>query len=347
MRIALSIHHPAWAHQFRGIVHLLKAQGHEVTVFAIQKDLSLYLLDTFGIPYLRVADSTGVGALQKAWLLFSITCKTFIHCIKARPDVFIGRASPMMALNAFLFQKPHILFEDTDHSYISLLFCKLFSTRILTNNAFRRELGKKQLRVNTLKELFYLHPDIFQPNPTILQEYSLFAGERFTIVRFVSWTADHDLGQKGFDEGMKIHAITELAKKGRVLVTSETPLPEVLRPYEIRIAPEKIHDLMAFATLVFGESATMATEAAVLGVHAIFCDFAGRGYTDELEARYGLVYNFRLDPQSQLDALQKAMELLSNPETRASGQRKGAQLLEEKINGTAFFMEQLNPYLHH
>ncbi|MEY4135454.1 MAG: hypothetical protein RL386_1804 [Bacteroidota bacterium] len=347
MRIALSVEHPAWAHQFRGIVRLLEAQGHEVTVFAIQKDLSLYLLDTFGIPYLRVADSTGVGVLQKAWLLISITWKIFVKCIKIRPDLFIGRGSPMMALNAFLFRKPHILFEDTDHSYISLLFCKLFSTRILTNNAFRSELGEKQLRVNTLKELFYLHPDIFRPDLSILGVYGLSKDEPFVVIRFVHWTADHDLGQKGFDKGMKIHAITELAKKGRVLVTSETPLPEVLRPYEIRIAPEKIHDLMAFATLVFGESATMATEAAVLGVHAIFCDFAGRGYTDELEARYGLVYNFRLDPQSQLDALQKAMELLSNPETRASGQRKGAQLLEEKINGTAFFMEQLSAYLHH
>jgi len=86
---------------------------------------------------------------------------------------------------------------------------------------------------------------------------------------------------------------------GPVFITSEKKLPPGLEKYRLAIKPSQIHDLMAYASLVYGESATMSSEAAILGVHSIFCDVCGRGYTDEEERRYGLVSNFRLDADSQ------------------------------------------------
>src|SRR5690606_37006503 len=100
--------------------------------------------------------------------------------------------------------------------------------------------------------------------------------------------------------------------------------------------PEQVHHLMAYATLLYGESATMASEAAVLGTHAIFCDFAGRGYTDEEESKYGLVANFRLDPDGQLRSVDKAVEWLDDPRLRAEGQRKRRLLLADTIDVTRF-----------
>ena len=49
---------------------------------------------------------------------------------------------------------------------------------------------------------------------------------------------------------------------------------------------------MAHAQVVVGESATMSSEAAVLGVPAVFIATSGRGYTDDEEKRYGLVRHF-------------------------------------------------------
>ncbi len=58
------------------------------------------------------------------------------------------------------------------------------------------------------------------------------------------------------------------------------------------IPPHRIHHLMAFADLYVGESATMAAESAILGTHAVFVSSSRRGYTDELENEYELVYHY-------------------------------------------------------
>jgi len=57
--------------------------------------------------------------------------------------------------------------------------------------------------------------------------------------------------------------------------------------------PAMIHHVMANCSGFFGESATMASECAVLGVPAVYAANTGRGYTDEQETRYGLVRNAR------------------------------------------------------
>jgi hypothetical protein len=55
------------------------------------------------------------------------------------------------------------------------------------------------------------------------------------------------------------------------------------------------HSVPGGASLLFGESSSMAAEAAVLGVPAIFIDNSGRGYTRELEREHGLIFNFSED----------------------------------------------------
>lgn len=345
MNIVISIEHPAWAHQFKKIIHTLKENNHHVIVFAVKKDLNLQLLEKFDIPYKKLANSTGKGILQKAWLLFSITFKMFFYLVGKKPDIFIGRATPMVAINAFLFRKPHILFEDTDHSFISLFVCKLFSRKIITNTSFRKDLGKKQVKIDTLKELFYLHPSIFTPDETVLNELGITKEEKFSIIRFVAWEADHDIGCTGLSLQTKRKVVSELSKFGKVFITSEKELPDEFREYQIILAPEKIHSLMYYSSLVYGESATMATEAAILGVHSIYCDYAGRGYTDELETRYGLVNNYKLDDESQLNSIAKAIEVIEQKDVFAVGKNKAQQLINDKINGTDFFLKELDHYL--
>lgn len=345
MNIVISIEHPAWAHQFKKIIKVLEEENHNVIVFAVKKDINIQLLEKFDIRYTKVANTTGKGIIHKAWLLLSITAKMFAFLLNKKPDLFIGRASPMIAINAFLFRKPHIIFEDTDHSYISLFICKLFSKKIITNIAFRTDLGKKHIKIDTLKELFYLHPAIFTPDENILTEVGLIKNETFSIIRFVAWEADHDMGCDGLSLDIKRNVITELLKFGKVFITSEKELPEEFKQYQIRLSPEKIHSFIYYSSLVYGESATMATEAAILGVHSIFCDFAGRGYTDELESKYGLVSNFKLDKESQLNSVTKAVELIRQKDIFEIGKNKAKRLIKDKINGTEYFLSELIKYI--
>ena len=162
------------------------------------------------------------------------------------------------------------------------------------------------------------------------------------IMRFVSWKASHDLGHTGIRDQTGLAG--QMEDYGRVIITSEKPLIPALEKYRVPVPVEKIHDLMYYATLLYGESATMASECAVLGTHAIFCDFAGRGYTEEEERLYGLVYNFRLDIESQQRSREKAVELMQRPGLKEEGRQKRSVLLREKIDVTAFFLWFIEHY---
>lgn len=259
-----------------------------------------------------------------------------------KPDIFIGQALPHFAHVSSIFNKPYIIFEDTEHAHLVQSVSFPFADWIIIPNCYRDDLGKKQIRFDGYFELAYLHPNYFTPDPTVLDEFGLTEGEPFVIVRFVSWKASHDIGHKGLTLDTKRKAIHEFEKYGRVFISSETTMPQEFEKY--RIAPEKMHDLLYYASLLYGESATMASECAVLGTHAIFCDFAGRGYTDEEEANYGLVYNFRLDESGQKNSIEKAVELLQDLDLKEKGRKKRKRLLSEKIDITKFMVRFIENY---
>jgi predicted glycosyltransferase len=120
-----------------------------------------------------------------------------------------------------------------------------------------------------------------------------------------------------------------------VLISSEAPLSPDLADLAVRGPVEQIHHLIAHARLVVGESATMSSEAAVLGVPAVFIATTGRGYTDDEERRYGLVRHFTEDQYDM--ALSAIEELLARP---AVANREARQrLIDEKIDVTAWMVD--------
>ncbi len=108
------------------------------------------------------------------------------------------------------------------------------------------------------------------------------------------WHALHDMAgtRQGMSVENKIRTVKAFEPYARVFISSEGPLPDALAPLRYPLAPESMHHAMHYADLVFGESASMAAEAAYLGIPAVYLDNDGRGYTDDLEKRYGLVFNF-------------------------------------------------------
>ena len=100
-----------------------------------------------------------------------------------------------------------------------------------------------------------------------------------------------------------------------------------------------MHSLLHFAALFYGESATMASEAAMLGTPAIYLDDEGRGYTDDLEKNYGLVFNFSESEEDQERSIQKGLELLRNGNTKQEFLQKKNKMLSEKIDVTEFLID--------
>jgi len=236
-----------------------------------------------------------------------------------------------------LLGKPSIVFYDTEFARLSNALTYPFASVVCTPTCYNGTIGAKQVKFPGYKELAYLHPRRFTPDPRIMQQLGIQPESKFFIVRFVSWEAAHDRQERGLTDTNKMRFVKELARYGRVLISSEGKLPDGLLPYRSPVSIDKLHHVMAFATLYVGESATMASECAVLGVPAIFIATTGRGYTSEQQRRYGLAFNFS-DAEQDL-AFDKMRELLALPDLQAEWQQRRGRMLSEKIDVTEWMVD--------
>ena len=267
----------------------------------------------------------------------------FFYIKSYKPDLILSIGGLLNVIPAKLQGKKAIYFTDHEPT-ITNSISNPFSMKIITPSCFYKDFGKKQIRYDGYHELAYLHPNRFTPDPSVWKLLDLPEGEKYVIMRFVSWDATHDNGQKGFTEEMKLKAVKEFSKFAKVFITSEKKLEGELDNYRIKIPPERIHDAIYYSSLLFGESATMASEAAVLGVPAIYLDYVGRGYTDEQEKKYGLVFNFKNSVEEQKKAIQKGIELLSDPNTKSVWTEKRARMLKDKIDVTEFMVNLIENF---
>jgi predicted glycosyltransferase len=85
----------------------------------------------------------------------------------------------------------------------------------------------------------------------------------------------------------------------------------------------------------------MASEAAMLGTPAIYAQGSFRGYTEEEEKKYGLVYNFHNPKDFRGKAIDKACEILENDNSKREWGFKRDKMLSEKIDVTEFIVNTL------
>ncbi len=222
----------------------------------------------------------------------------------------------------------------------------MFSTRILTPENFLTDLGPKQIRLPVYKELFYLHKNVFTPNPDTLRKYGMDPSSRFAIVRFISWNASHDTGKSGISDKEKVNFIKSLSQEISVYISSESTVPKELTPYLLPVPFDKVHQALYYATLVISEGASMASEAAILGTHAFYLNEIASGTTEEQQNRYHLLHILH-DPATRYSsALQQAKELLQNPNLWNSGKAKRETLLSEMPDPNELFWHNMQEVLH-
>lgn len=340
MRILFNIGHPAQVHFFKNAFRILEKKGHVCKMTAVSKEVSLVLLDAYGIQY-DVVGSAKPSFFSKGTELLKIEHKLHKIARSFKPDILVGGVgNAYIAHLGKMIGKPSVVFDDTEHAKIEHMLMDPFATVICTPSSFTNDLGKKQVRYNGYHELAYLHPNYFKPNPAVLKDLGLNEGDPFIILRFVSWDADHDYGHHGIQN--KIKLATELEKYGKVFITSEIDLVPELEKYKLKIAPEKLHDMLYYATMCIGEGATVAVESALLGTPAIYISslIGTMGNFIELEQKYGLILNYNDSAQ----ALDKAVELLQSPDLKNSWIKKRDKLLEDKIDVTAFIVWFIENY---
>lgn len=345
MKILIDIGHPAHVHFFKNVFWGLKKNGHDVMVTSRDKDLAIDLLEAYGIPHTVL---TGMGSgkinLMKEWIIRDF--KLLLSARKFEPDILIGMLNPCVAHISKFIGKKAIIFNDTEHATFAGTITYPFADIICTPSCFKKNLGKKHIKFDGYKEMAYLHPNYFRPDPTVLEHVGLSKNDRFTVLRFISLNASHDThSNDGLTDPLGL--VRTLEDYGHVFITSEKPLGKKLKDYELKIPPEKIHSLLSYAQLYLGGGETMAVEAAILGTPSIdveavkiaqsrFVDISFiHGNAHELINRYKLMFAFT----NQAQALEKAIEILENGNSKKEWEIKRKKLFEDKIDVTKFMMD--------
>lgn len=327
-KILFEVTHPKHFHQFKNLAIKLK-DNNEILFLARDKDVVISLLENSAFSYV-VYNDYGKTLSSKFKIIPRILIKYFKIFKKFKPDVILSRSSPYSTFLSKFFPSKTIIFPDSEVVKLTKYIVAPLADFIISPSNYQIDYGKKHFRLEGLFEETYLSSFYFKPEQNVLNKLALKAQEKFFLVRFVSWNANHDINQYGFNLEQKRKLIRSLEKFGKVIISSEAPLEQNFEKYKIAAHPKDIHHLLYYADMYIGDSQSMATEAALLGTPAFrFNSFVGDKDMSNfklLENKYGLLFNF-----SEPEALtQKATELLQNDELTSKWKQKRDSYFQNK-----------------
>lgn len=334
MRILISVEHPAHVHLFKNLATQLIDSGNDVFFICVDREFVVYLLDKYGFNYRKLGKHYK-SMLGKVFGMIKYDFLTYRIIRQLKPDILLSHGSIYAAHASFFARKPNISLHDT-FAMEQVRLSMPFTDVALTGDYPHPSLGNKDISYPGYHELAYLHPNVFTPDEEVLKRLGVSKAEKYAIVRFVAWNATHDLGRKGVSADNKRILIESLSSHMKVFVTSEDDLPLEFQQYRISVNAEDMHNALAFASLFIGESPTMATEAAVLGVPAVYINDSQLGYTDDLVKR-GLLFSYSGAQDDQLSAIYKAIEIASSNNSDKFHKLRDI-MLEDRIDVTSFLL---------
>jgi len=348
MNLLIDLGHPAHLHLFKNMIRNLEKNGDDVQITARDKDVLIQLLNSYNFSY------SAIGGHEKSFLAKSINMVRRDLGIlgiarRKNSELFIGLHNPYTAHVAKLTGKPSITFTDTENAGLASTLTFPFTDVICTPQCFREKIDeKKHVRFNGYKELAYLHPKYFKPDPAVLEELGLDRKAKFSVFRLISWSASHDTFLRGIAKGSEIQLINELKAYGEIIITSERKLSKELEKYQVKVHPSKMHSLLSYSQLYIGEGGTMAAEAAVLGTPSIHIEAMKTGVASgemignflELRDKYRLLYMF----PDHISALQKASQILEMKNSKAEWKKRRNRMLKDKIDVTAWMTDFVGNY---
>lgn len=342
MRLLFDILHPTHVHIFRNLIAEVEARGHQVLITMREKDVARALLDQYGLPYEVVSKQRSGPGLALEFV--ERGARLWGAARRFEPHFLVGCMGPSIAsvgrLRRVLTRDRAriVVFYDTEMATLTNSFVYPLADYVCTADCYQAEVNGNHITYPSYQQLAYLHPRRFTPDPEVVRKLGVEPDSRYFLVRFVSYQASHDLGVHSIPLEKKLALVRALLPHGRVLVSSETDVPAELHPYVLELPARDMHHVLAFATLLVGESATMASEAACLGVKAVYISPHGRGYTDDQQQRYGLVENFTRERFGS-DWVTAVAALAADPELRARSTAARERLLSEKSDVTAWMLE--------
>ena len=287
MKVHVHIGHPADVHFFRNAIGVWREHGHTVIVTTRDIPVARGLLDAYGLAH-EVVGHKRAGVVGLGLELLEHITFLAPRLRRWGVDASVSFGGTFTVHAAGLAGCKGLVFYDTEIAHFQNRITYPFATAIATPAVYPDDLGRKHTRFNGFKELAYLHPAVFSPSEAVLRRYELTPETPFSVVRFITWEASHDLGVRGLALATQTAVLEALARSGQAWLVPEGEAPEPLRRFARPCAPEDFHHLLYYARGVVSEGASTAAEAAVLGTPALYVNPIGRSYLTRL-ADYGLV----------------------------------------------------------
>jgi len=235
--------------------------------------------------------------MSKAFRQFGFLHKTIKIIKKNHIDIGVGVSVLLPVLSRLKYISTVILDDDDKLATpIFAFFAHHNASLLLRPQALQHEGVKSNTYYyNGYHELSYLHPDVFSADAQVLYDQGLNESDTFFVLRLVALTAHHDKGIKGINHDQLQQIVDLLSHYGRIVITSESPGNIIVGTEPLKINPERLHHLLAFARLVISDGQTMCYEAACLGIPSIrISDFVGRiSSLEEQEKIWKLTYGFK------------------------------------------------------
>ncbi len=291
MRILIETHHPSDIHFWKYVVSELLAQGHTVKLLSRDRDVMKQLLEAYDwIPSEIISSMSGNNKIPLLEML-SRQFKVAAAIRRFKPDV-VASLFGSYTQSAKLFGKRNLIFTDSEFQHFNHRIAHPFADLVYTPACFWKDLGKKHRRYRGYHELAFLNPKYFKPRPEVLDKLGVAAGN-YLILRLSAWNTMHDIGQSGLGESA-YDFVQKWKDQYRIfIVPEEGKCDPRLQEHIFKLEPDWFHDALYYARLVLTEGASTASEAACMGVPTVYVNSTEhRGYLDELEEKFGLVYGF-------------------------------------------------------
>ncbi|CAG0999466.1 hypothetical protein METP3_03196 [Methanosarcinales archaeon] len=348
MKIAIFINTPAQLHFYKNMIRSFKNRNSKVFLLVRDYGETLQLLSEMDFEYYIFSRSPKSKSGKIINLPFDIF-KAYRYLRNLKPDLVLG-FGVYDVFTSHLLKVPCIVFNDSEPNVNNISYAiqyKLYTPFIdlmITPASFKKYFGSKQVRINSYKELSYLHPNYYLPSDDITDLLGIKRNESYTILRFNSFDAVHDFNVKGFSNEDKIKLVKSLEKYAKVFISSEAEVSSSLKKYVANFPKNRIHDILYHANLLVTDTQTMATEGAILGTPTIRCNtFAGNKDMSnfiELEQKYNLIFNYS-NPDK---AINKAIELIQKQNLKEEWKIKKEKLLKDKIDINAFMIRFIENY---
>jgi len=347
MRIAIFSNTPAQIHFYKNIASDLQRRGHKIKFLLRDYKETIAVANELGIEYFIYSKAVS-SKIGRSWAFPGRMVRAIRFLKEFKPDILMG-FGVYDAYSSALLCKPCIEFADSEPSINTVYTLQLkmyvpFVDTLITPESFLDDLGERQIRIKGFKELAYLHNNYLKTDESIFDILGLEKNEDFVVMRFNAFDAVHDVGVRGFAFEHKRKLVKELEKDASIFISSEGRVSKDFEKYLLKTPFHRIHDVLYYAKLLIGDSQTMTTEAGILGTPAIRCNsFVGENDMSnfsELENKYGLIFNFE-NPEK---ALEKAVELIHNPNLKQEWKMKRERLLRDKIDVTKFMVWFIENY---